>query len=437
MSISRPNLSASGGSNNKLNAPLFTASPSPPMAEGIQGKVDTEAEALFVLTNKFGLFDTARKGIRDELASWEDIMTIVDANEGLYTQDVKDAAKFITDNKELYQKLAGEDDMISLGEASAASAANPVGLVTQPPSSPSEQDFSYANALGTLKNKFNLFDVADASGTKDTLVGWSDLMAIRESGQGVYPEDVVKTATLLTDNNGEYFSRLAGDDGLFTIENIESELKSVQQETDSLPNGAVNPFSQGALGDCWVVASVNAIANDANGKEIIKNSITNNPDGTYSVQFKGAPDKVYTVTQEMLKNNKNSSGDLETAILEEAARQYYSETQNGRDIGKGGRLTEMTGLLTGQTTTRISSAEELRSLVEKDQDGLSLVFGSKPGKDGTAETSAWGHAYTVTSIDYATNTVYYTNPWDSGRVRTMSIETLLNSAEIEAIEPAA
>ncbi len=421
-----------------MDTPPFTASLSQPIAQvGIDGKVDTEAEALFVLKNKFSLFDTASNGNRDELASWDDIMAIALDTQGQYTEDVKDAARLIVNNKGFYQKLAGEDNMISLGEASAASLANPIGLAAAGPSSPSEQDFGYANALGSLKNKFNLFDVADASGTKDGLVGWSDLMAIRESGAGVYPEDVVKTATLLTDNNGAYFKLLAGDDGLFNMQDIESEMKRTQIETDNIPNGAVNPFAQGSLGDCWILAGINAVANDADGKEIIKNSITKNPDGTYSVRFKGAPDKVYTVTQEMLNNNINSSGDLETAVLEEAARQHYAETQGGRDINNPGWPREAFQLLTGQRSTPITSAEQLRYLVENDKDGLTISFTATPGLDGSAAGNGTEHAYTVTSIDYATNTVYYTNPWDSGNVRTMSIDELLKSPSIEFIEAAA
>lgn len=104
-------------------------------------------------------------------------------------------------------------------------------------------------------------------------------------------------------------------------------------------NREIEPSKQGELADCYFLAQINALAGTDFGKSAIKNSITDNNDGSYTVSLKGA-DKSYKISkQEMLyaktltqdDYNVYSKGDDDVLLLELAFEKYYLETQGFAD----------------------------------------------------------------------------------------------------------
>lgn len=122
--------------------------------------------------------------------------------------------------------------------------------------------------------------------------------------------------------------------------------------TDGKQDGIIGDFQQGDAGDCWFLAEIKFVSNTPEGAEIIKNSIKNNNNGTFTVTFKGAPNKNYPVTEKEIRKSKDkfSDGDKDVRILEIAADKWRLETQ-GKSIDKAGTSLEANFLLTGQKNT--------------------------------------------------------------------------------------
>lgn len=53
-------------------------------------------------------------------------------------------------------------------------------------------------------------------------------------------------------------------------------------------NGYIDKFRQGQRGDCYLLAALESLAGTEEGKKILKNNITKNDDGSYTVTFPGA-----------------------------------------------------------------------------------------------------------------------------------------------------
>lgn len=140
-------------------------------------------------------------------------------------------------------------------------------------------------------------------------------------------------------------------------------------KSDELINKKIERAKQGNLGDCWLLAQINALADTEFGAELIKNAITINPNGTYTVTLKGA-DKEYTVTKSELKKamkgNKHSKGDPDMRLLElvfekyykEASEQYIEENKEFFSPEKIKKLREQTPI-DGGNYYRMGSQDEL------------------------------------------------------------------------------
>lgn len=74
-------------------------------------------------------------------------------------------------------------------------------------------------------------------------------------------------------------------------------LQSAQPKA-AQPDGKIGDFSQGKLRDCFALTALYATAQTPEGRQKIKDSITQTGNGVYSVQFAGDPShKKFTVTQ--------------------------------------------------------------------------------------------------------------------------------------------
>lgn len=128
----------------------------------------------------------------------------------------------------------------------------------------------------------------------------------------------------LDSNNSIDYNRL---DALAT--KILQRLDIKNNVKNILPNGKIDrDFKQGASGDCWLLASIKAIALKPEGLKILNDSITTDTNGNVTVNLKGV-EQSYTFTQaEMLMNNQMSSGDLDVRALEMAIDKYLYENKN-------------------------------------------------------------------------------------------------------------
>lgn len=138
------------------------------------------------------------------------------------------------------------------------------------------------------------------------------------------------------------------------LDEIFSALSNDYNGTDGKQDGIIGDFQQGDIGDCGLLVKAKIISETPEDAETIKSSIKDNNNGTFTVTFKGAPDKNYTVTEEEIKASKDklAKGDKDARILEIAADKWNIETQ-GKSIDKGGTSVKANFLLTGRKNTVI------------------------------------------------------------------------------------
>lgn len=145
------------------------------------------------------------------------------------------------------------------------------------------------------------------------------------NSKNIQTSDIQRLITKeLDSNNSIDYNRL---DALAT--KILQRLDNKNNVNNILPNGKIDrDFKQGTSGDCWLLASIKAIALKPEGLKILNDSITTDANGNVIVNLKGV-DQSYTFTQaEILMNNQMSSGDLDVRALEMAIDKYLYENKN-------------------------------------------------------------------------------------------------------------
>ncbi|MCL2091113.1 MAG: C2 family cysteine protease [Micrococcales bacterium] len=206
-------------------------------------------------------------------------------------------------------------------------------------------------------------------------------------------------------------------------------------------NGASpDDVSQGAIGDCWWIASMMAVA-QAN-PQVIQDAITINPNGTYTVRLydqNGNPVQV-TVTPDMVlnpdgtpafvdNNGQQVSGNYELwpMVLEKALALHYGEFADIEGGNASVGLSALTGLPSSNTDPGVLSAQDLRSVL----DGGGAI-GLSSLADGThnplyadtvpsAQRLRTGHAYYVSDVDVAAGTVTVVNPWGTAQYPPLTL----------------
>jgi hypothetical protein len=195
-----------------------------------------------------------------------------------------------------------------------------------------------------------------------------------------------------------------------------------------IPNGqlfgtsgepSLSDVNQGAIGDCWWLASMGALAQTEEGRNQIRNMIRQNPNGTYTVSF---PDgEQVTVTPSFpIKEAGNTAyaqaaGDPPVVwplVLEKA----LAEREGSYGPLVGGRASEGMETLTGQESTTYDTGditqEELQGWL--DEGGVtasSLTEDDADGKEAYEDGRfIAGHAYVVQDIGDDGKVRLY-NPW--------------------------
>lgn len=137
--------------------------------------------------------------------------------------------------------------------------------------------------------------------------------------------------------------------------------KAEQERIKNTPDGVIQGGKQGSTaGDCWLLAQMNSMSKTSWGKEALKNAITQEKDGSFTVHFKGVNKDITITAEEFKKAQKNSSyssGDADALLLEIAMSKHFKEEDinsgsiNGNDLaGEDSLQFVLTGAKGLQTT---------------------------------------------------------------------------------------
>ncbi len=203
------------------------------------------------------------------------------------------------------------------------------------------------------------------------------------------------------------------------------------------PNGKIDEdFKQGYTGDCWLLASIKAIASRPKGLQILNDSVKVNNDGSVTVTLKGV-NKTYTISKEELESNVQlSSGDSDVRAIEIAVNKYFEEER--RVAGKldinGNWMTTAYKILVGDNNiddgennilqfyiNGLETYKEIDDDLINDFNNPNKVFtvsthGNKERIELDSSSSEQvlikNHAYAIIRSD--SEYVYLVNPWNSG-----------------------
>ena len=242
-------------------------------------------------------------------------------------------------------------------------------------------------------------------------------------------------------------------------------------------NGEIDEaVAQGGAQDCWLIAGVLALNNTPNGKQILKNSISVNQDGSVTVKFAGV-NAEYTISYEEMKLYDNeasfstkrivsySSGDNDLLAIELAVKKLKNDIDNGKvvldvDAGSyegnrantldGGYAQQLLYFLTGNTSitktvdipnnasdstvkTTLSqglTTSEVNAFLNAQTGSnsaltFSMYYSDKSAKctDGSTfsvKLGDSGHTYAITNVDKNKKTVTFVDPSNSTKSYTMT-----------------
>lgn len=218
-----------------------------------------------------------------------------------------------------------------------------------------------------------------------------------------------------------------------------------------------NDVKQGALGDCYLIAGMAAVARA--DPAAIQKLIKDNGDGTFDVTLYlrksayGRPTPVVTRVDARLASKSPGSplyagvGDQEggkaelwTALIEKSVAQQkgsYEKISGGNIAKDGFNFAGATELLTGKI-------ENYYNLDRLDEDDALLTIGSaleskKPvsvdsrnlesdaelTRQATSKNVYWNHAYAPVSVDLDGRTIDLQNPWGSSHVSKLPVDLFM------------
>jgi hypothetical protein len=256
---------------------------------------------------------------------------------------------------------------------------------------------------------------------------WNEVAPNTTGEQRQQMIDAAKAA--LAPQNQAYLNEVHGGDGIFEQGDIDRWLNRCNEGNVSSQSIDTVVY-QGPIEDGFVLSAILAAAATPSGQQAIQDAISQNPDGSYTVAFKGDTANPIVVTQADLDTYKHSSGDMDAAILEVAIAKYCELTgMNGGRIDQGGDGGDILALILGRQkattilrTTPEQFANELRkvgSLVPMPE----MVFSCPVGGDGRPSlTERNSQAFSVTNINVVNNTITFVNPCDTSKPITMSID---------------
>jgi len=166
-----------------------------------------------------------------------------------------------------------------------------------------------------------------------------------------------------------------------------SGLRNDSDSTNDKQDEIVGSFSQGKVGDCAFLYTLDNLAESSEGKNIIKETVKNNSNGTFSVKLKGASSAVIVSEKELKKGTLNingeeqklSTGDKDVRIFEIAAAKYIKAHPNEfKDQTSLENMEPKTAwaLLTGKRDTKTLFLSNKNDKYYKDVLGASAINNS-------------------------------------------------------------
>ena len=168
----------------------------------------------------------------------------------------------------------------------------------------------------------------------------------------------------ITKHNNHYEAALYDKDGKYLrstpVRNNEIVYKNGDSiNSEKLPNGKIDEsFTQGRVGDCWLLATINGLKSREKGLEILNDSLQLNDDYSVTVDLKGK-NKKYTITLDELLLEKGSMGDYDVKAIELAVKKHMEE-ENALILGKfeGNIANTASEMLTGKSSTKVGALWE-------------------------------------------------------------------------------
>lgn len=216
-------------------------------------------------------------------------------------------------------------------------------------------------------------------------------------------------------------------------------------------NGKIDEkVEQGNVGDCWLLAGINALNDTEFGRDAIEKAIRQNDDGTYTVTFKGCNES-YTISaqelQDAIDSEKYSSGDPDAILIEIAAEKHYdkdSEYNTGNRSIAGGEIQvseydfnksvskrDMMFLLTGTKSHGYSEENNIKMalLAKAENDSnVAMVFGTRYNIE-TGELNSEGHMLSISNVekdkDGNITSVTIIDPWNNQEEKQLNYEEFI------------
>lgn len=211
----------------------------------------------------------------------------------------------------------------------------------------------------------------------------------------------------------------------------------------------INDVKQGALGDCYLMAAISAVAK--NNPDLIKNLIKDNEDGTFDVtiydyehwwSLSRIPHTITVDSSFPLRKNGNPAyakfGDTDSSGKQELwpmlLEKAYAKHKGGYDQIEGGNPGVAMEIFTQKNsethTTKNMDSDEILTLLKENLDkGNPITASTKDlGNDKKAIKEADDngvyekHAYVITGVDTKNKTISLHNPWGSDHVKNIPVD---------------